>query len=89
MLVQDVDISALTEALSHFNINLLEVVIAKSGGLDLIGRNVNVPEIKWGFLAAELDDLNSVEQGQLLQLDFVLVNSNLFILNGAFQNLDN
>ena len=49
---------------------------------------MDVSEIKRGFLATELDELNSVEQRQLLQLDLILIDTDLLILNRTLENLN-
>ena len=61
LLIEDVNVSAFTQALSHFNVHRFQVLVAKSSWFDLVRRNVNVSEIKWCFRAAEMNGLYPVE----------------------------
>lgn len=89
LLVEDVNISAFSETLSNFDIEGLQVFIVEPGRLDLIGRNVDISEVERCLGAAEMYGLDPVEQGQLLQLDLVFVDSNLLFLDCTFENLNN
>ena len=61
LLIEDVSVSFFAKALSHFDVNRFQVLVAESCGLNLICRNVNIPEIEWCFSAAKMNSLNPVE----------------------------